>query len=458
MYWALGILGGLLALGLILPVPRRALVLTFVAIRRLGPIPLRKLRLVSQSYTTAKAIRLAFEDLGPAYIKFGQMIASSPTAFSEDTMKEFSKCLDEVRPIPRKHVFAIIRAELGQDPANVFKDIEEAPLASASIAQVHAATLESGALMVIKVQRPGIRPRVESDLALMGFWAKLAETFSKLLRHANLTGIVSDFRKTIREEMDFRLEANNIDDFNALLEREGLLGMARAPRVDHDLTTDKMLVMERFFGCRIDDKPEVDRRVDNVLDMLRNTSEVFWTSVLLGGFFHGDIHAGNIMILDDGRIGYIDFGIFGRFSDTNRCALADWLAAMVSGNGEQLARAIHDMGAIHKKDLDWDLYVEDVTKVFLPLRALTVDNPKMLEEFFPKVQDLGARHELHLPQSFVLILKQLTYFGRYVMMHDPSFNENLDPQSQQTFVKIFMKFNAWRQEHGGDAIAIQPSA
>jgi predicted unusual protein kinase regulating ubiquinone biosynthesis (AarF/ABC1/UbiB family) len=458
MSWWLGILLALAALVLVLPVPRRALVFTGIAIRRMSPLLLRKLRLVGPRVTVARQIRLAFEDLGPAYIKFGQMIASSPTAFSKETTQEFAKCLDEVRPISFARVQRVLREQLGADPDAVFASIDARPLASASIAQVHAATLRSGMPVVLKVQRPGIRRRVESDLALMGFWAAIAEKVSGILHHANLTGIVADFRKTIREEMDFRLEAKNIEDFNALLEREGLLRLARAPRIEHALTTDKLLVMERFYGCRIDDPAGVRVRVDDVVDMLRATSEVFWSSVLLGGFFHGDIHAGNIMVLDDGRLGYLDFGIFGRFSDAHRVALADWLAAMVSGNGAQLAKAIHDMGAVHKQDLDWNEYVADVTDVFLPLRALTVDNPKLLEQFFPKVRDLGAKHDLHLPQAFVLILKQLTYFGRYVMMHEPSFNENLDPKSQRTFVGIFMKFNAWRQSHGGEAVAIRPSA
>jgi len=179
--------------------------------------------------------------------------------------------------------------------------------------------------------------------------------------------------------------------------------------------------------------------------------------VFLGGFFHGDIHAGNIMVLDDGRLGYLDFGIFGRFTDEHRAALADWVGAMVSGNGEQMARAIRDMGAVGE-GIDWDAYVTDVTEAFLPLRALTVDQPEMIEQFFPKLLVMARKHDLRLPSQFVLILKQLAYFGRYVMLHEPKYNENLDPKSQQTFVKIFLKFNAWRQGQGADVISIQPSA
>ena len=324
---------------------------------------------------------------------------------------------------------------------------------SASIAQVHAATLGDGASVVVKVQRPGIRGRVEQDLALLGVVARVGMACSKLLRRANLTGIVDDFRRTIREELDFRLEADNIESFNALLEREGLLHLARAPRVHRALSTTRVLTMERFHGVRIDDRAGVEARVPDVVDMLRATGEVFWSCVFLGGFFHGDIHAGNIMVLDDGRLGYLDFGIFGRFSDEHRVALANWVGALGAGDGEQMARAIHGMGAVGD-DVDWPAYVKDVTEVFLPLRALTVDKPEMLEEFFPKLLAMAAVHDLHLPAQFVLILKQLTYFGRYVMMHAPQYNENLDPKSQQTFFKIFIKFNAWR-EQGARARATQ---
>ncbi len=455
-WWILAGIAVAFLVTMLFRVPRRAFVVWMVMFRRLFPVLLRKIRLYPQSYTTAKAVRLAFEDLGPAYLKFGQMIASSPTAFSQRTTEEFAKCLDEVRPIPVKQVWRILRKELGSEPEKIYHSIDTDPLASASIAQVHAAELETGEKVVIKVQRPGIRGAIEQDLALMGFLAKVGMRFNSELRRANLTGIVDDFRGTIREEMDFRKEAGNIEAFNRVMKENDLIEKAHAPIVHHDLSGERVLTMQRFFGVRIDDKSGVDERVGDVVDMLRDTSQVFWTCVFLGGFFHGDIHAGNIMVLDDGRLGYIDFGIFGRFSDDDRVALADWVGAMVSGNGEQLASSIKAMGAVDE-DVDWPKFVEDITESFLPLRALTVDKPEMLEEFFPKLRAMANRHDARLPSNFVLILKQLTYFGRYVMLHEPSSNENLDPKAQQNFLKIFMKFNAWRQSQGADAIAIAPA-
>lgn len=438
MVWAVGIVLACVAVVVALPVPRRACAVGLVGVRRFAPLLWRR-----RGDSKARAVRLAFEDLGPAYIKFGQMIASSPTAFPEHVTEEFARCLDEVRPVPVRVVWQILERELGGHPEQVFARIDERPLASASIAQVHAAELQDGTHVVVKVQRPGIRGRIERDLGLLEFLARVAMRVDPDLRRANLPGIVDDFRRTLREEMDFRLEADNIEAFNALLAREGHADKACAPRVYRELTTATVLTMQRFYGVRIDDKAGVDARVADVVEMLRHTSLVFWSSVFLGGFFHGDIHAGNIMVLDDGRLGYLDFGIFGRFSDEHRVALADWVGAMISGNGEQLARSIAAMGAV-PDTVDWDAYVADVTQIFLPLRALTVDKPEMLDGLLPRVRDFAVKHDCRLPGEFVLILKQLSYFGRYVMLHEPSFNENLDPKMHQYFAHIFMKFHHWK--------------
>src|SRR5439155_10772439 len=143
---------------------------------------------VPRSYTRARAIRLAFEDLGPAYIKFGQMIASSPTAFPKEVTEEFANCLDNVRPIPVARVWKILEEDLGKPPHDLFDELDAKPLASASVAQVHAGKLRTGTPIVVKVQRPGVRGRIEHDLALMGFVARVAMACSKLLRRANLIG------------------------------------------------------------------------------------------------------------------------------------------------------------------------------------------------------------------------------------------------------------------------------
>lgn len=450
MLWTFAIIGGVCLAALAIPVVRRCARVFLVVIHRWSPRVLRRLRLGYRDYSKARAIRLAFEDLGPTYVKFGQMIASSPSAFSEDVTAEFAKCLDEVRPISARTVRRVIERELGRPADEVFESIDWEPLASASVAQVHTAVLPGGEEVVIKVQRPGIAGRIKSDLAILDWLAGVAMWRNAELRRANLGAIVDDFRATLSEELDFTAEAGNIGDFNELLEREGLTELATAPRVHPELSTRRIITMSRLRGVRIDDKAGVDARRDDALEMLRDTSKVFWTCVFIGGFFHGDIHAGNIMVLDDGRLGYIDFGIFGRFEMDDRLALIDWIGALIADDGELLARSIKKMGAV-PETVDWERFVSDVTESFLPLRALTVDKPEMLEEFFPKLREMAARHDARLPGNFILILKQLAYFGRYVMMHEPSFNENTDPKTQAAFMQIFARFNQLRAENDQSA-------
>ena len=437
MIWTLAIALAVACAVMAIPVTRRLARVGLVVIHRFTP------RLWRRDYPRARAIRLAFEDLGPTYIKFGQMIASSPTAFSEEVTAEFARCLDEVRPFAARSVRAVIERELERPVSDIFESIEWQPLASASVAQVHAARLATGDEVVIKVQRPGIARRIRSDLAILDWLARLAMRRNVELRRANLGAIVDDFRRTLSEELDFAAEAANIEAFNALLEREGLATVATAPRVHPELSTRRVITMERLRGVRIDDKAGVDARRDDAVEMLRDTSKVFWTCVFLGGFFHGDIHAGNIMVLDDGRLGYLDFGIFGRFDMGDRLALIDWIGALVANDGELLARSIKKMGAV-PETVDWPRFVADITESFLPMRELTVDKPEMLEAFIPRLREIAARHDAQLPGNFILILKQLAYFGRYVMIHAPSFNENTDPKTQAAFMQIFARFNQLR--------------
>ena len=196
-------------------------------------------------------VRTAFEDLGPTYVKLGQLVASSQGLFPEPYCQEFRKCLDRVRPFSYEEVERTIRAELGHDPGDLFASIDREPLASASIAQVHSARLRDGQHVVIKVQRPGIANVVEADLRVLRWGARAM----KLLPHgelANPVGVVEDFEANIREELDFRREAKNMAQFNAIMVTQRQSQVA-APRVIADLSTRRVLVMERFFGHRVDD-------------------------------------------------------------------------------------------------------------------------------------------------------------------------------------------------------------
>src|SRR3569832_1478193 len=204
-----------------------------------------------QKLTRPVLMRMLCEDLGPTFIKFGQIIASSAGMFPDAYVKEFQKVLDRVKPFPFEDVQRTLVEEFGAEKAAHLIDIEPKQLASASLAQVHTATLREGTPVVIKVQRHGIIPRCMADMKIMRFMAKQLAKFKRDADLANPVGVIDDFTNTLTEELDFRKEAANLDKFNDIMRELGRKHI-RAPVPQHEYTTRKVLVMERFSGLRVD--------------------------------------------------------------------------------------------------------------------------------------------------------------------------------------------------------------
>src|SRR5580698_7358484 len=199
-----------------------------------------------------KQIPQTFVDLGPTYVKFGQIIASSPGAFGEQLSREFRGLLDRVPPADTGQVHKLLAEELGGDPSELFAKWEDTPFASASIAQVHYATLKTGEEVVVKIQRPGIRRRVAADLQILKRFAQAVE-LAKLGRRLSAQDVVADFSDNLAEELDFRLEAHSMDAWVAHMHASPLGKNIRVPQVDWDFTVERVLTMERIQGIRIDD-------------------------------------------------------------------------------------------------------------------------------------------------------------------------------------------------------------
>ncbi len=378
--------------------------------------------------TRPRLLRSIFEDLGPTYIKLGQIIASSPGLFSDRYVAEFRMCLDRVRPFPTAAARAILSEELGERAAELA--IEEAPLASASIAQVHAARGREGAEVVVKVQRPGIERRIEADVRIMRFWARLLSSLSSDMRLANPVGIIEDFGKTIREELDFVREGKNNDEFNRIMAELGHEKIA-APRVHWELTSRRVLTMERFYGHNIDDVTRIeavqkDKSVDPEAKLLEGL-RAWFQCVMFYGLFHGDVHAGNLMWLDDGRIGFLDFGIVGRFDELQRKAVTRYVMAFATGQFRQLAEVMVEMGSSLKKEVDVDALAADVERAYAPVRQMSFGKMKYID-LLPNILRMARTHQLYLPREFVLIIKQVLYFDRYAKLLAPNLNVFTDPR------------------------------
>lgn len=437
MSWTivLAVLAAMVLVALALPVPRRVLAFFWHATKYLwltlmDRIGVRRviLKLSGRRYeplTRPRLLRLFFEDMGPTFLKFGQIIASSSGMFPDAYVKEFQKVLDRVRPFSFAEVQEILEAELGAERARQLVDIEPKPLASASIAQVHGAQLRDGTKVVLKVQRPGIAARTRADMKIMRFMARFVARFRQNAELANPVGVVEDFAKTLSEELDFSKEAANLDRFNEIMRELGHKNI-RAPVPHHEFTTPRVLVMERFFGLRVDRFDEIRARGIDGETKLVEGLRAWFQCVVFYGFFHGDVHAGNLMLLDDDDVGFLDFGIVGRFGEKERWQVTDYMIAFSTGNYRRLAEIIVEMAGAPPR-LDLEKFAADLGETYRPLLTLSFGEVNYAE-FLPGIQRTATRHRMKMPNEFILITKQLLYFDRYAKSLAPKLNVFTDPR------------------------------
>ena len=379
-----------------------------------------------RSQATAVALRRAFGDLGPTYVKLGQLVASSPGLFPDVLADELRSLLDEVPPISADDVASMITAELGAPPEELFETFEWTPLASASIAQVHAATLPGGDDVVVKVQRPGIRQQIDADLRILRVLARLVERVSSTGRMANPVAVVDDFDITIHEELSFVVEGRSMERFADVLARSPASGGVRVPSVRWRYTTPRVLTMERIQGYKIDDLASLGATGWDLAGALKRGVRAWMEAALQHGFFHGDVHAGNLMLDTDGNTVFLDFGIVGRLDDTTREIVRRGLPALlVERDFKAVATAIYEMGAV-LKPADLEQSSQDIAEIVGPI----LDKPLSEISYGAVLVDIvriGTRYEVRLPRELVLVAKQLLYFERYAKLMAPDWSILDDP-------------------------------
>lgn len=361
-----------------------------------------------QALTAPVALRLAFERLGPTYVKLGQLVASGEALFPPRYSLEFQKCLDRVPAFPFAEVRATLEAELGEAGVARFASIDEAPMAAASIAQVHAARLDDGREVVIKVQRPRLVELVGTDVVLMRFIAKLSAWVSKHARRSHPVGIVDDFAQNLAEELDFRNEARRMAEFNQVMRLMQTDSVA-APEVVRELSGPRVLTMERFRGVSVADTAAVKRSGFDGQERLRTGIRAWFQCLLVADFFHGDVHGGNFMLLEDGRIGFLDFGIVGTLPAERQASVLEYVLAFQSRDFGRLGEAMIAIGAT-RAEIDREAFTRDLEELYAPMF-----DPAgfRMADLVPNLMRLANRHQLGLPRDLVLISKQLVYLDRY---------------------------------------------
>ncbi len=265
-------------------------------------------------------IRQALEDLGPIFIKFGQALSTRKDLLPEDISVELTKLQDDCPPFDPEHSVQLIEAALKKPVTEAYAEFETQPMASASIAQVHAAKLHEGTAVVVKVVRPDIKPVIEQDIALMFTLAQLLETLIKESRRLHPVEVVEEFEKTLLDEMDMMKEAANAAQLRRNFEGSDLLYV---PEIYWSHTNDNVMTMERIYGTRISEIDQLQAQGIDLTDLSAKGVTIFFTQVFKHNFFHADMHPGNIFVLPDGRYAAIDFGIMGTLTPEDQRYLAE---------------------------------------------------------------------------------------------------------------------------------------
>lgn len=353
--------------------------------------------------TIHERLSQALQDLGPTFVKLGQILSTRPDLIPQALCVEFARLQDQVSPITYEEARAVIDESLGRSGLkldDVFDDFSEKPLASASIAQVHTARLKTGEEVVVKVQRPGIRTTIESDLNILYFVAKQLDETVPEAKAFDPVAITHEFEKAIIKELDFNFEANNLDRFDRNFSSWPSIHI---PRVYRDLSSDRVLVMERLRGVKITQAEESGHDGDRAA---RELVRALFKMAFEDGFFHGDLHPGNIFILPDGRLGLIDFGLVGRMSPAMKDAMAELLLAVVTHDYEGVARALYGIsvrtGKIQYAQWEADC-VELCEKYFVSRTLAEIDFGALLRDLV----EGAIRHDVRVPPDYTMFFKAI---------------------------------------------------
>jgi ubiquinone biosynthesis protein len=360
---------------------------------------------------------MVLEELGPTFIKFGQILSTRSYLLPTDYAAALARLQDEVSPFPSEEARRIIREELGDDVERLFASFDDTPLASASIAQVHRATLPTGEDVVVKVRRPGVRETLELDIVILHELAGLLETYVPEARRYDPKGIVREFERTSRREIDFTTEAANMEVFHRNFSDFPDIYI---PRVFRKFTTGKVLTTEHIHGIKISDVEALTRASIDLAVVARTGAKAVLKQVFEDGLFHADPHPGNLFVMPDGRIAPVDFGIVGRLTHQEMDDITQFFIAVVKGDGERLLAVVEKMNVL-PEDADRRSALEDAMLFLDKYRSQDLGDYNM-KEMFREMMYFMRRYRVHVKTELLLLSKALGTYEDVGRKLDPEFN------------------------------------
>lgn len=371
--------------------------------------------------TIPERLRIAFSELGPSFIKLAQLLSARPDLITKPYADEFKKLQDEVPPFHFIEVKKIIEEDMGVPLTDLFSAVDEKPLAAASIAQVHSATLLDGSDVIIKVQRPNIKDIIETDISILSTLASLMVKYIPEAEFFNPVGIVEEFSKTVRKELNFIEESKNICRFRKNFADHPNLYI---PKTFPEFISERVIVMERLDGVRIDDIKGIKRLGLDRTVLARIGVDAYFKMMLEDGFFHADPHPGNIFAMPDGKIGLMDFGIVGWLSPELMESIAAAFVALINRDFDALIGQYIELGLITEETDIEGLrreFKSDIMDLLTPLYGLTLAEINFAQ-FLDTITHLAIKHKMRIPSDLLLVNKSMLILDNIGRQLDPNLN------------------------------------
>jgi ubiquinone biosynthesis protein len=363
-------------------------------------------------------LREVLDELGPTFVKFGQLLSTRPDVVPPDIVVELRGLQDDVRPFPFEQAERVIEEELGNTLERLFLDFEPQPVAAASIGQVHRATLPNGRRVAVKVQRPGAPQKIEADLGLLYQAARLARERIRALDFVDTRQLVDEFARSIRKELDYRQEARNAQSFHRHFAGHPHV---HVPKVYWQYTRPRVLTLEWVDGIQLADVDLVVMTLEERRELAYMITEAWMTMIFRHGFFHGDPHPANILLpAETGAIGLVDFGAVGTLTDDDMSKLTGLFIDAANENIEQLPKRLADLGVRYPKEREAEFLAElrELYYRYYGASLSEVDPVQVIREGFQLIYSMN----LHLPARFLLLDRTIATLGSVGQELYPDFN------------------------------------
>jgi ubiquinone biosynthesis protein len=361
-------------------------------------------------------MRHTLEELGPTYVKLGQLLSTRPDLLPPEFIAELSKLLDAVPPFEGAIARARIEHELGKPVEELFAEFDPTPVASASIGQVHYATLPSGERVVVKVQRPEIRHTIEADINLLLRQARFLEERSALLRDYQLVDLVDEFGRSLQDELDYVREGRNAERVTQALRR---YSNVRIPQIHWHLTTSQVITMEDVRGINLTDPQRLREAGHQPTVIADQIATIYYHQIFAAGLFHADPHPANLLVHEKG-LSLVDFGLVGFISEGIKEDLRDLFIALMAQDVEQIVDIVLRMGAVSRIANRAHL-VRDIQRLLHRYYGVTIDDIS-IGEFLKEITQVAFSHHIRLPSDLALLARTMIILEGVILNLDPDFN------------------------------------